>query len=160
MGSGKSTLGLSLAKLWHCEFIDLDQYIESKVQSSLETIFERQGESVFREMEQEALTELLDKPSKCIIALGGGTPCFGDNMKAIKASARSVYLKLSSRELSRRLSISTNPRPLIRGKSITELQEYITQEIVKREKYYNQADLIIESDSIRTNDLITFLSAS
>jgi len=158
MGSGKSTLGQELARSWNYEFIDLDHYLETKTGSTIPMIFELNGESGFREIERKVLVEVLSSHDKTIIALGGGTPCFSDNMQIIRSHSTSVYLKPSVNELSKRLTHSPNPRPLIKGKSESELNEYILDELTKREKYYKQADITIESDNIVIGDLLTFLS--
>ena len=157
MGSGKSTLGRSLAKSWQCDFTDLEHYIEASTQMSISRIFELHGESGFRKKERLALIEILRSPIPKVLSLGGGTPCFLNNMNEINNLSRSVYLKLSPKELTRRLHRSHNPRPLLAGKSISELEEYIQKELCHREQYYGLAKHIIESDSIRTEDLITFL---
>lgn len=158
MGSGKSTLGHGLARIWGYEFIDLDHYLETKTGSTIPMIFEHNGEPGFREIERKALIEVLSIHDKAIIALGGGTPCYSDNMEIIKAHSTSLYLKLSVDELSKRLTNSPNPRPLIKGKTESELIEYISGELAKREEYYKQADITIESDNIVVGDLLTFLS--
>ncbi|MCD6347372.1 MAG: shikimate kinase [Bacteroidales bacterium] len=158
MGSGKSTLGRELARVWDYEFIDLDHYLVTKTGLTIPRIFELSGESGFREKERKVLIEVLNNHDKTIIALGGGTPCYSDNMQIIKSHSKTLYLKLSANELSTRLSHSPNPRPLIKGKTLPELNQYILNELTEREEYYNQADITIESDNIIIGDLLAFLS--
>ena len=71
MGSGKSLLGRSLAKLLKRPFIDLDQYIEEQEMLSIGEIFETQGEKHFRELEEKYLKKVLESDSEAVIALGG-----------------------------------------------------------------------------------------
>ena len=157
MGSGKSTLGRQLAKKWNYKFIDLDLYIEEVSGMSIAELFEKSGEKGFRRSESEALNEVLLQNHECIISLGGGTPCFNQNLNLIKEKTYSVYLKLSPEELTNRLLRSPNPRPLVQNKSKEELLDYIKTELHKREYFYTQADQTIQSDSIQITDLFTFI---
>ena len=81
-----------------------------------------------------------------VIATGGGAPCFFDNMEVIKRSGRSIYLKASARIIAERLKESKIERPLIKGKTEQELILFIDQTLNKREKWYEQADVIISFD--------------
>jgi len=158
MGSGKSTIGKALAREWGYTFIDLDNYIEEKYRLKIPGIFDKYGEQGFRKLEGQALAEVINKNSKAIISLGGGTPCFENNMDLIKSITQSIYLKISPSELTKRLSRSANPRPLVQNKNSEELKEYVTLELQKREVFYQQADHVIESDCIQIQDLLTFLT--
>lgn len=152
MGSGKSTLGKQVASHLRWSFTDLDQYIETEQKRSISEIFSNEGESAFRQIESAALQKVLEK-SFHVIAIGGGAPCFLENMEIIKKKSRSVYLKVSESQLATRLAYSNTPRPLLKGKSEPEVQKVIHELLLTREPFYNQADIIIESDSI-TADLI------
>lgn len=158
MGSGKSTIGKGLAKEWGYFFVDLDNYIEEKFHLKIPQIFDKYGESGFRKLEAQALSEVIEKYSETVISLGGGTPCFENNIELIKNETQSIYLKVSPTEITHRLSRSANPRPLVRNKTQTELEEYVISEIRKREFYYKQADHVIESDCIQIQDLLTFFT--
>jgi shikimate kinase len=156
MGSGKSTIGRQIAREKKREFTDLDMYIQKTTGRSIPDIFKLLGEDKFREIESDCLKEVLEFPNQ-VIALGGGTPCFHDNMKAIKSLSRSIYLKVSPEGLANRLMRSPSPRPLIEGKSPGELIEYIRLELKKREEFYLQADFVIESDQTRFDDLLALV---
>ncbi|MCK5821625.1 MAG: shikimate kinase [Bacteroidales bacterium] len=158
MGSGKTTLGKQMAKIWEYKFIDLDVYITKMYGMSISALFKEYGEAGFRQRESQALNEVLAQNQICILSLGGGTPCSNFNLKLIKEKTLSIYLKLSPEELTNRLLRSKNPRPLIRNKSADELLGYIEAELDKRELFYSQADLTIQSDSIQLTDLLTFVS--
>ncbi len=156
MGSGKSTIGKQIAHQKNIEYIDLDKYIHKSTGKSITSIFENEGEEQFREIESRCLREVLAMPNH-VISLGGGTPCFFDNLEMIKTLSTSVYLQVSAEGLTRRLTKSTQQRPLIKGKSQEELLVYIQGELVKREKYYLQADFVIQSDQIRVEDLLSLI---
>lgn len=157
MGSGKSTMGKMLASKWKCNFIDLDHTIEKQYQLSIPRIFDLYHETGFRKIEAEILRKVLDTKEACVISLGGGTPCFEENMEVILEKSHSVYLKVSPKELVKRLSRSHNPRPLVVGKTQEELLAYVRETLEKREPYYLRAQQVIESDCIRAGDLLTFI---
>ena len=81
MGSGKSTLGLRLARYLGFKFIDTDEMIVNTENSSIINIFKNKGERFFRDLE----TNLLDKIEKnnVVIATGGGLPIYNNNMKKL-----------------------------------------------------------------------------
>ena len=92
MGSGKTTLGKAFAKAAGLEFIDLDWYIEERLHKTISKIFAEQGESGFREIERKLLHEAGDFEDG-LIACGGGTPCFFDNMDYMNQAGASVDWK-------------------------------------------------------------------
>jgi shikimate kinase len=153
MGSGKSTLGKQLARSLKLKFIDLDKHIESETGRTVQEIFVSEGESLFRDLEGKYLAELLDQPSQ-VIAIGGGAPCNNRNISLIRKKSISVYLKISVTELFLRISHSPTPRPLLAGKTGAEMESYIAKLLETREKYYNQADIILKSDCITTDKLL------
>src|SRR5438309_12108249 len=111
MGSGKTFLGKQLAELISYEFIDLDESMEKDEGASIAAIFSSKGEAYFREKESLLLKSLLQNKN-AVIATGGGTPCFYDNMKWMNEYGVAVYLKLSSEILFQRLKPEINHRPL------------------------------------------------
>lgn len=105
MGSGKTTLGKAFAKAAGLEFIDLDWYIEERLHKTISKIFAEQGESGFREVERKLLHEAGDFED-VLIACGGGTPCFFDNMDYMNQAGDTVFLDVSPEVLFRRLKIA------------------------------------------------------
>lgn len=146
-GSGKTTLGRHLAKYLKLQFTDLDTKIEERYHSSIPHIFEKYGESAFRECEYNTLAELLGQQN-VLIATGGGAPCFNNAMQLINAQATSVYLKLSEDILLERLLISHKKRPLTQNLDKEELKQYIHKTLQKRAPYYEQASIILEEEKI------------
>lgn len=151
MGSGKSTVGKGLAKNLNLSFIDMDDYIEERNFKSIPKIFEEEGEDGFRKREQKALHELSEFEN-VVIATGGGAPCFFDNMEVIKRTGKSLYLNGSPRILADRLRQSKVERPLIKGKTYEELVAFIDETLNKREKWYKQADVVLDFDHDLSDD--------
>ena len=135
MGSGKSTLGAIIAQKSCKRFIDLDIYISQKHNKSIPEIFENEDEHSFRVLEHNALLEII-RLKNIIVATGGGTPCFFDNMTLMNNYGITVYIKTLPEKLYERLAPNKNLRPLIAEKNDDELFEYIVKELSVREKYY------------------------
>ncbi len=149
MASGKSTIGRLLASSINFEFIDLDDYIESKEGLTISEIFETKGEIYFRKVEHIYLKEILSNNNKFLLSLGGGAPCYADNMDLIKSSNKTIsfYLKASINELVARLMKEKDQRPLIaRFKNEEELTEFIGKHLFERNHFYNQSDFQILID--------------
>ena len=118
MGSGKSTTGEQLAKLLGWPFIDLDLRIEDQQRCSIAQIFSEKGEKGFRLLEREALQSVLALASPAVIACGGGTPCFFDNMENMKNSGWVVYLQTPVEVLKKRLVSGDPERPLLSDRDL------------------------------------------
>lgn len=143
MASGKSAVGKLLSDKLNIKFIDLDFYIETCEKTSITSIFKTKGEIYFRKKEGEYLQQLLDLNEKCIISLGGGTPCYGANMDFIKKKSKSFYLNASISTIFNRLKGETSQRPLVATIGEENLMEYIGKHLFERSKFYNEADEII-----------------
>ncbi len=152
MYCGKSTVGRKLARILDYDFIDLDTEIENKYHYTVVDIFKTFGENVFRNMEQQMLDCVLQKDN-VVIACGGGTPCFFDNMKKIKDNSVSIYLSLNPASIYSRYANSKRSRPLLEGKSDEEIKQYITEKLKEREVFYNQSDIIITSLSVSPDEI-------
>ena len=144
MGSGKSTIGRRLAKHLGFAFIDLDEAIVEKVGSSIPDYFAKYGEDAFRKVEQEVLHDLAGT-SGAVIATGGGTPCFFDNMDWMKAHGSVIYLKHHPKSLFRRLNQSNvATRPVLSGLTGEALYLQIEERLALREPFYAQAHWVID----------------
>ena len=138
MGSGKATVGKALSKETGMMFYDLDWYIESRMRKTVAQIFAEKGEEGFRKIEHNMLHEVAEFEN-VIISCGGGTPCFFDNIDYINQQGEVVYLKATPEVLYRHLLMGKVERPLIKNKTPEELIAYITEQVAKREEFYNKA---------------------
>lgn len=153
MGCGKTTQGKKLAKLMGYYFIDLDEYIANKFDKNITDLFKEVGESEFRIIETNALNECINDNLKALIATGGGTPCFNNNMDLMKASGKIIYLKMNATELFARLFNAKGDRPLIQDKEDEEMLLYIENLLKTREVFYNQAQLITDGNIVDIDKL-------
>ena len=143
MGSGKSFYAKKLAEKKGLNYVDLDQYIEQQEDASIAQIFENKGEVYFRKIESKYLADLLKSDKDGVFALGGGTPCYSNNLEQIKSDSDciSVYLQKSVMDLSKHLYAEKSTRPLIAHFSNEEdFIEYISKHLFERQAFYLQAD--------------------
>lgn len=153
MGSGKTTIGNELSNILGYQFEDLDAYIEKQEGQSISELFQSKGEIYFRKVESKYLVDIL-KMQDVVISLGGGTPCYGNNMQAILSSPDtiSIYLKASIPTLVERLKKERKKRPLISHlKSDAELTEFVGKHLFERNVFYNQSNytVSVENKSIK-----------
>ncbi len=148
MGSGKSAVGKVLAKMLNIQFIDLDAYIESELNTTIVAIFKKKGELHFRKMEHRLLKKVLEQKESLVLATGGGTPVYSGNMALIQAKTPHVfYLKMSIEGLVARLLKEKEHRPLISHIPDEELPEFIGKHLFERNPFYTQANHIIDCDN-------------
>ncbi len=156
MASGKSSIGKKLAKKINYKFVDLDDYIAKREVISIPEIFKKKGEIYFRKKETEALNELLHQNKDFILAVGGGTPCYGNNMELININAKSIYLKGSINTIYTKLSKPKNKhkRPLISNIADKGLKEFIAKHLFERTPFYEQADFTIVIDNKTKTEIV------
>ncbi len=143
MGCGKTNFGKYLAKKVNFNYIDLDGLFEEKYNISIEKFFADKGQDEFRKTEHQLLTDTLNYDN-VVIATGGGTPCFYDNMKIIKDNGISFYIKMSTDDLFNGLTNFKNKRPLLKKMTKKDLENFIKKQLKEREQYYFQADYTID----------------
>ncbi len=152
MGSGKSYLSKKIAQRRNLDFIDLDNWIEEKAQLCIAEIFRQSGEVGFRDWETKAL-KAMQARDNIVVACGGGTPCFNNNMNLINKMGLSVYLRTPVSLLLQRLGSETAHRPLLAGKSAEELEDFVRYQLKKRTYFYEKAHLIFDQHSNNPEEL-------
>ena len=159
MGSGKTTLGRHIAGLTGYDFVDTDRFIEMQEGISIAQIFAERGESTFREMEYQVL-QTLQQRDFVIISTGGGLPCHSNNMDMMLGNGKVVYLETSVQSLTNRLIHSHTERPLLKGKTEEELQEYVREKLAQREPVYARAHITIQTEQLSVEKLMQQLELS
>lgn len=153
MASGKTTLGKKLGEFIHRPVVDLDEYMEKKEGMSIREMFEKKGESYFRNLEKEALKYFSQKEIPHLIICGGGTSCSTENRKRMKETGKIILIECETPILLERLRKEKEERPLLMHISDDDMEEEIQALMIKRKECYSEYDFRFESGK---TDLITF----
>ena len=153
MGAGKTTLGKAFARSMGLTFIDLDWYIEERFHKTVRQIFAERSEEGFRELEKRMLHEVADFED-VVIATGGGTPCFFDNVEYMNQKGETVFLDVSQEVLFRRLKVAKQQRPLLAQKNDEELKAFIADALGKRVPHYSKAKHVFRADELEDKQQI------
>lgn len=132
-GSGKTTLGEQLADALSLPFYELDSAIESAAGAAIPTLFQTRGEEVFRQMESDALEQIL-KEEPGVVALGGGALLAPHNRTLAEARGEIICLHAEVAELIKRLQQQPDSRPLLG--SPDELQAKLSALLEERKAHY------------------------
>ncbi len=154
MGSGKSYWGRRLSEKLNLPFFDLDEQVVSHEEKSVSEIFSTLGEEYFRLQEKNTLNLLTESHDSFIIATGGGTPCYFNNIEYMNSSGTTVWINTSPDELFKRLLKEKEKRPLISELSDEQLHAFILKKYSDRRIYYEQADMVIDDEPIELDTLI------
>lgn len=151
MGCGKTTVGTELAKEMNYDFLDTDQYIESKERMTINDIFAQNGEEYFRKLETDSLADLVKDTEKTIVSSGGGLPLREENARLLQKLGFVVYLRVTKETVLKRLEGDTT-RPLLAcdnpAKKVEELLDY-------RDPIYEiGAHLVIDVDNKTVEEII------
>jgi shikimate kinase len=148
-GSGKSAAGRIAAKDLDHIFFDLDREIESRYSKTVSELFNQEGESRFRDLETIVLKDLMESKESFLIALGGGTICYNNNLELIKATnGILIYLKTNPESLVKRVHKpeNLNKRPMFSGMDEEAIKTKIFQIHESRRSYYETADFTVNAD--------------
>ncbi len=142
MATGKSTVGRLVAHLLGMRFIDLDERIERAASTAVRDIFTAEGEAGFRKREAAALNEVLAGPP-AVVATGGGTPCFGDNLARMRSAGLVVALTASHDCWRERAAKAAAVRPLLERP-----QEEVQALYRDRMPWYRQSHAVVVTDGV------------
>jgi shikimate kinase len=141
MGTGKTAVGRELARILDMRLVDVDEEIEASRQMTINDIFKKFGELVFREIETDMIKKVC-RNEHVIISTGGGAVLKRENMETLRETGIIVCLMASPETILRRTG-STDDRPLLHVENplekIRELMDF-------RKPYYEKADIVIETE--------------
>jgi shikimate kinase len=156
MGSGKSTIASLLSEKLQLPFKDLDNCIESTIQNTIASVFEKKGEIYFRKVEHEVFYDMITSDESFVLSLGGGTPCYANNHLLLHGKdSISIYLKTSIDTLFHRIKGEKTTRPLLANKNDKELKDFIAQHLFERSYFYNQASYTVGTDGKSPAEIVS-----
>lgn len=159
-GSGKSIFGEMLAKHLGIPFIDLDSKIVERERMPINEIFTRDsGESYFRQVEKEMLESSIASSQQFVMATGGGTPCFHNNISLMNTSGITIFLDVAKPILFDRLLKENTHRPLIKDLASWNIKEYIDKTLNNRLPYYTQCAIKTQPDKDSLTELLVLLKS-
>ena len=154
MGSGKTHWGRLLSEKLGIPFFDLDEEIVGQAGKPITEIFATAGEEQFRVMESDILHQLSESNDRFIMACGGGTPCYCNNIDYMNQAGTSVWINTPLETLFSRLVNQKSKRPLIRDLSDDQLRGFISKKFSDRRMYYEQAELVVDEEPVELDKLI------
>jgi shikimate kinase len=154
MGSGKSYWGRLLSQKLNLPFFDLDEQVISYEGQSIIEIFNTHGEEYFRMVEKETLHIITESHDSFVMACGGGSPCYFNNIEYMNRSGVTVWINTPLDVLHDRLINEQEKRPLIRDLSEQQLRSFIIRKYADRRIYYEQAHVAVEEEPLQLDSLI------
>ncbi|MDD4984436.1 MAG: shikimate kinase [Dehalococcoidales bacterium] len=156
MGTGKTTVGKTLAEKLGKEFFELDVLIEKKAGKTIPAIFKEDGEISFRELEIEVVKEV-SRQRNAVIACGGGVILNKINIDRLRKEAVMVYLTASPRVILRRISKDTDERPLL---AVANPALTIKELLRFRRPFYEQAaDVTVNTSRLDIDSVVRQITA-
>ncbi|MBT3880962.1 MAG: shikimate kinase [Candidatus Scalindua sp.] len=159
-GTGKSTVGRLLAKHLERVFVDSDKCIESSTGKTIKSIFEEDGEEVFRKIEADTIAEL-SKADNNVISAGGGVVLKEDNVKNLKENGFLVLLEATPEIIHTRIALdekATLQRPSLTDKTpINEIKHLISE---REPAYKNAADYTVNTSYVSCEDIVNEIIAT
>lgn len=151
MGSGKSAVGRSLARLLRVPFHDSDAEIERRTGVDIPFIFDKEGEAGFREREREVIAALT-KLRHIVLSTGGGAVMLPENRRLLAENGWVVYLKTSVAQQTERVRPSRH-RPLLKGvvDTAARLEELME---IRDPLYSSVADLTVSTDGRQVKTVV------
>ncbi|CAN5195702.1 shikimate kinase [soil metagenome] len=159
MGSGKSYWGQRWSAVAELPFYDLDEMIEKAYKKKIIEIFEKKGEEKFREMERMHLRKFARR-KKFILACGGGTPCFFDNLQWMKMEGKVIYIKASPKTIAGNLAGEMAQRPLLKEVNPEKIITFIRRKLNTRKSFYHQADAILDQAKITDQTILKIITSN
>ncbi len=134
MGIGKTTVGGELSRRLGWTVLDTDREVEAHSNMTIREIFDWFGEPRFRELEHEVIAAEAGH-TRLIMSLGGGAFIQDANRELLLERCTVAYLAAPWSHVSRTIQRIKNTRPLLRGRSLSELEQLLAS----RHPFYDQA---------------------
>jgi shikimate kinase len=154
MGAGKTHWGRLLSEKLGIRFFDLDEQVTEHAGKSIPEIFATEGEEQFRLLEKEVLYIITESHGSFVMACGGGSPCYFNNIEYMNQAGTTVWINTPLDTLFDRLVKEKNKRPLIKELSVEQLRGFISKKFADRKIYYEQANVTVDEEPVQLDRLI------
>lgn len=149
MGVGKTSVGTRLAKDLAYTFVDTDALIEADQKTTITEIFSTFGEPSFRDIESRIIRQVLENENQ-VVSTGGGAVIRNENRAAFKKAGIVICLSARAEVILDRIKHETH-RPLLQTSDpLAKIRELLDS----RDKYYRQADLVIDTSGKSVDEVI------
>ncbi|MDF7822414.1 shikimate kinase [Pontiellaceae bacterium B12227] len=151
--SGKSTLGVQLAKWLSMGFMDTDLLVQARAGESMQTFQDRDGQDAYQTLECDTVKSVVCQ--NCVIATGGSAVYCESAMQHLKSIARIIFLDVPLDEIKRRIGDFSERGVVIKpGMTLADLYEE------RRPLYLKHADTVIDCAAKTADDLLAEIRAS
>lgn len=158
-GAGKTTLGRGLAVAYEVPFVDLDEEIVRQEGRSIPDIFAAEGEEYFRAREGAVLHDVVARYPKMVLATGGGTPCFHNNLDILLETGITLYLDVPVEKLIDRILAAHKTRPLLASTpDAAALEARLRETLRLRERFYTRAPLCCQASACTVHNVRQLLA--
>jgi shikimate kinase len=157
MGSGKTHWGRQLSLKLDIPFFDLDEQVTSHEGKAINEIFADEGEEYFRLSEKDTLHIITESHDSFVMACGGGTPCYFNNIEYMNRAGTTVWINTAIETLHQRLIKEKDKRPLIKELDDDQLRSFIGKKYSDRRIYYEQADVVVDDEPVQLDKLIELI---
>ena len=152
MASGKSVVGKAFSQEIKYNFYSTDDKIAANEGLSISQIFEKYGESYFREKEQKVLSNLSEIKENAVVSSGGGLILDAQNRKLISDNFLSIFLYANTQSIANRAK--TANRPLLKDNP-TAIQDLMQQ---RKNFYLQSCDILINTNNKTIGEIVELLS--
>ena len=154
MGSGKTYWGKQLSEKLKLPFFDLDEQIESSEGKTINQLFAENGEEYFRLLEKDTLHIITESHDSFIMATGGGTPCYFNNIDYMNKGGTTVWVNTPVDVLCERLTKEKANRPLLKNLDDTQIKGFILKKFSDRKIYYEQAEILMDEEGKNIDKIV------
>lgn len=154
MSTGKTHWGRAISQKLNIPFFDLDEQVESAEGKTISEMFNQKGEEYFRLKEKDILHIISESHDTFLMACGGGTPCFYNNIDYMNKMGLTVWVSSSIDTMHQRLLKDREKRPLLQGLSDEQVKGYIIKKLADRKIFYEQASLTVVEENVTDEQFI------
>jgi shikimate kinase len=146
--AGKSSVGKALAKKNDYPFLDTDKLVEQASGLTVPELFAQFGQYAFRELERNVIKELSLLTTPAVIATGGGSPCYFDNLDVMLNHGTVIWVQAPLNEIAQRLISEIDSRPLLGQLEPHQVEKWLLDLLATRQWYYRRAHQFLTIENL------------